>query len=108
MIGADLVATVAVDRQVKRIADGDRPLLDPGAMRKDAAEILLRVLDDAANAMLVGDRPGISDLPAALGIEGRLVDDDFDRLAGFGAVDADAVLDQRDDLSLAFLGRNSR
>ena len=104
MVGADAVAARAVDRQVQRIADRDRSFGDRGAVRPEAAEIFVRVLDLAEHAGC-RQRAGITDLPAAFGVERRLVDDDLDGFAGRCGVDPRAILDDRDDLALAFFRR---
>ena len=103
VVRADAVAARAIDCQVKRVADGDLTLGDRGHVREQAAEILPRILDLADNARR-GERASIADLPAALGIEGRLVEQDLYAFARTDALDARAVLDDSDDLPLTFLG----
>ena len=104
VVGADAVATRTVDRQVQRVADGDFAFAHGRDVRPQPPEIFPRILDLPQDAGR-GERSRVADLPAALGVEGRLVDDDLDRLAGRGAVHPRAVLDDRDDLALAFLRR---
>src|SRR4029453_13322959 len=48
---------------------------------------------------------GVTDLSAALSIEGRLVEDDGDGFALLGLVDARPVPDQRQDDAFAFVAR---
>lgn len=69
-------------------------------MREQATQIFARILDMRQHAAC-RQRAGIADLPAALGIKGRLIDDDLDRLARPGALDPRAILDDRDDLPFA-------
>ena len=66
-------AAVLVDLLMERVADRDAP--DRPAHRQDVqfAELLGRVGDIPAEASWVADLARVADLPAALGVEGRLV-----------------------------------
>ncbi len=81
MVGADRAAPPMVDGQAHGIAHRDIAGLDIKTVGPEAPEMLLRILDRAAQALLAGNRPGIADLAAAFAIEGRLVDDEVDRVA---------------------------
>src|SRR6185369_7564301 len=69
----------------------------------ELAERLRRILDLALEALERSQRAGITDLPAALAVEGRLVEQQLDRVADFGILDSVAVLDDCQDDPLAFV-----
>ena len=78
-------------------------LLDFAHMNDEIAELLLRVGDAEAHA-LGRKRAGVADLAAGFAIERRLVDQHRTFLAGFQFFCLGAVLDQRRDDALGFLG----
>ena len=102
VVRADRRPAVVIDRQLRPLATADGAHRDLGLMDKDAGNLL--GVGDACRARVGADQAMIADLPAAFGIEGRLVHHDGDlgplaRLGRVGAVDH-----QRGDLALGLLG----
>ena len=72
-----------IDAQLDRIADREFAFGDPHDVDMQRAELLLGV-DDLALGLGGEDRADIADLATGLAVEGRLVGDDLDSLAGIG------------------------
>ena len=70
---ADAGPPGGVDLRVQLVADGDRPVRHSAEMDVEVA-VLLRVFDDERLAAAV-EGADVADLPAGLGVEGRLVED---------------------------------
>ena len=85
MVGADAVAALGIDLLVDGLADRQLARDDLGPQHVKLAERLRRVLNFADEALERGQFSGVADLPAALAVEGRLVEQDLDRLADLGA-----------------------
>ena len=105
MIGADAIAAFDIDLLVDRFADCQLARDDLGAQHMELAERLGRVLNFTGEALEGRQFSAVADLATALAVEGRLVEQDLDRLADFGAIVARAVLDDGQDHALAFVTR---
>ena len=97
-LGAHPGPAFAVHDQAHRIADADRPLGNRADMDVQALGALDRVGNPDSPALGL-ERSGIADLAAGFGVEGRLVGDDRDRVAGFGALGFGAAAHQGEDLA---------
>ena len=85
MVGADPVAALGIDLLMHGFADRQLARHDLGAEHVELAERLRRILNFADEALERGQFSGVADLPAALAVERRLVEQDLDRLADLGA-----------------------
>ena len=83
VVAADGVAPGGVDDGVGLLAGGDGALDDAGGVPAQAREGERRV-DDLGAPGRGGDRAGVADLAARLGVEGRPVEEDLDRPVGGG------------------------
>src|SRR5439155_22635418 len=86
MIGAQTTAPAAIDPQLDRFAHPQRAVFDAADVDEQVAGLAGRILDRELAAGGREDRPGIADLAARLAVEGRLVDDDADLVAGSGFI----------------------
>ena len=68
-------------------------------------ERLRCILNFADETLEAGQLSRVTDLPAALAVEGRLVEQDLHRLADLGVLDASPVFDDREHDTLAFVAR---
>src|SRR5262249_36999072 len=93
MVLPDGAPARVIDLERERGTDLQRALLHHAGMHEDVARLLLGVGDLEANA-LAGHHTGIADLPARLGVERRLVDDNRAALARLEACDLLAVFAQ--------------
>ena len=85
MVGADPVAALAIDLLVDRFAQRKLARDDLGPKHVKLAQRLRRVLNLADEAFERGQFSAVANLAAAFPVEGRLVEQRFDRLADFGA-----------------------
>ena len=102
VVAHEAVAPVEGDAGLNGFADGDATRGDDADVAVEVAA-LLRV-GDANLAIREDERSGVALLAAALGVEGRSGEDDFDFGVGLGAVDAQAAGDEGDDAALGFDG----
>ena len=98
MGAADAVAARGVGLELDRVADRQRPALEPADMDPEIAQPLLRV-GDLDQGRAAADGAGVADLAAGFAVERGLVGDHHDR-AGLGARDGLAVDDQGGDHAL--------
>ena len=103
-----LRSALGVDLEVDGVADRNLAGRILRLMGVEAAERLRRILNIGVQALVAADLSGVADLPAAFAVERRLVGQDDDLVAGAGALDARAVLDQGDDRRPRLHGRHSR
>ena len=101
MVGAGGAATFGIHRQVHRIARRKRAFCDAHGMHMQRAQLLLGV-GDLALGLGGFDGALVAGLAAGFAIEGRLVGENFHRLAGAGLHHAAAILE--DGQHLAFGG----
>ena len=97
VVRADGAAAGRVDREPHGLPRHEAADLDLAEMHEEAVRLPLHVGDAEARAILRLDRAEITDLPAGLAVERRLVDDDRAVLAFAERFDFLAVLDQRLD-----------
>src|SRR5204863_6478008 len=64
---------------------------------------LRRILNFTDETLEGGEFSGVTDLSAAFSVEGRLVEQDLDRIADLCVLDPRAVLDDREDYTFAFV-----
>ena len=88
---------------MERLSDRQLSLENLRPEHMKTAKRLRRVFNLAFETLERGQLPGVADLAAALAVERRLVRHDLDRLADFGAFDAVAVLDDRQDDALTLV-----
>jgi hypothetical protein len=103
VIGADRAPPRSVHAQVYGVAECQRAFVDARVVDVQSGQQLGGVRHCPARTV-AGDRPRISDLAAALRVEGRLVNHHEHVGARFRAVDAPAVLHQRHHLRLGLFG----
>src|SRR5206468_11974632 len=94
-----------IDPLVDRLADRQLARYDLRPKHVKLAEWLGRVLNFTGETLETGEFPTVTNLPTALAVEGRLVEQHLDGFADLGALDALPVLDDREDHALAFVAR---
>ena len=99
---ADAVAAGDVDRQLDRVAHGERAAVQRADMDEQVAQPLLRV-GHRDHGVADADGAGVADLAAGFAVERGLVGDHHDR-AGLGALDRPAVDHQGGDHALGVGG----
>ncbi len=97
MIGARGAAPFGIDAQFHRLAELEFAAADFDDMDVQIAELLLRIRHGAFRTLRGEHGAFVADLAAALAVERRLIGDDARRLAGFRALDALAVFENRKD-----------
>src|SRR5436309_1599835 len=105
MIGADAVAAFGIHKLMHRFAHSELAVGDLGPKHVELAQLLGCILNLAFELFERSQFSGVADLSTALAVEGRLVEQDLDRLADLGPFSANTVLDDRQHHALALVAR---
>ena len=104
MVRPRCAPTLGIDAQFDDIAECELATRYLDDMNMQIPKLLFGVDDFTLRCLRGKDGADIADLAAAFAVERRLIGKDANGFAGAGALDADAVLDDRVDRTLGGFG----